>query len=279
MSEEEREPVGDAGDEGSDARAAGGRALRKRKRVDYALVEASVGVVGHVYLDAARFRVALEARRSKFTDAAAHVTSLRGDELTLEWVWRHGLRQPVRVDDRAGLGIAVPGPRFTVRDVADAVGWDRPIDIIDVATQTEIHGWTMSNWAYYFHNAGKRKATLNVISLEHSGTALEPLVRAPRVVRQLDWIDNVWPGRRHVAGQYPRVQHYCLMSVAGSYTDFHIDFGGTSVWYHVHTGAKTFLFVPPTPANLRTYEAWATSPDQATTFFGDLVDTCFQVRQ
>ena len=24
-----------------------------------------------------------------------------------------------------------------------------------------------------------------------------------------------------------------LMGTAGSYTDFHIDFGGTSVWYHV----------------------------------------------
>ena len=31
----------------------------------------------------------------------------------------------------------------------------------------------------------------------------------------------------------PRVSKYCLMSPAESYTDFHIDFGGTSVWYHV----------------------------------------------
>lgn len=30
---------------------------------------------------------------------------------------------------------------------------------------------------------------------------------------------------------YPKVQLYCLMSVQGSYTDFHIDFGGSSVWY------------------------------------------------
>ena len=29
---------------------------------------------------------------------------------------------------------------------------------------------------------------------------------------------------------HPKVQMYCLMSVAGSYTDFHVDFGGTSVW-------------------------------------------------
>lgn len=37
---------------------------------------------------------------------------------------------------------------------------------------------------------------------------------------------------------YPKVQKYCLMSVAGCYTDFHIDFGGTSVWYHIIRGSK-----------------------------------------
>ena len=31
----------------------------------------------------------------------------------------------------------------------------------------------------------------------------------------------------------PQVQKYCLMSVKDSYTDFHVDFGGTSVWYHI----------------------------------------------
>jgi hypothetical protein len=38
--------------------------------------------------------------------------------------------------------------------------------------------------------------------------------------------------------KYPKVQKYCLMSVAGCYTDFHIDFGGTSVWYHIIKGRK-----------------------------------------
>lgn len=81
------------------------------------------------------------------------------------------------------------------------------------------------------------------------------------MVRQIDWIDTVWPGRRTVAGEYPQVdravnslnitlftchehsqvQYYCLMSVAGSWIDFHIDFGGTSV---------SRPGVPNTPAQL-----------------------------
>lgn len=28
------------------------------------------------------------------------------------------------------------------------------------------------------------------------------------------------------------------MSVKGCYTDFHVDFGGTSVWYHILKGKK-----------------------------------------
>lgn len=48
-------------------------------------------------------------------------------------------------------------------------------------------------------------------------------VRAPRIARQVDWV-NVWPSQR--SRTRPRVQKYCLMSVANAYTDFHIDFGG-----------------------------------------------------
>lgn len=61
-------------------------------------------------------------------------------------------------------------------------------------------------------------------------------------------MDCVWP--RHLKDaqkestnaldemMYPKVQKYCLMSVKGCYTDFHIDFGGTSVWYHILKGGK-----------------------------------------
>ena len=31
----------------------------------------------------------------------------------------------------------------------------------------------------------------------------------------------------------PDVHKYCLISSKNSYTDFHVDFGGSSVWYHI----------------------------------------------
>jgi len=104
------------------------------------------------------------------------------------------------------------------------------------------------------------------------------MVRSPSVVRQLDWIDAVWPSSRRSVGQYPAVQYYCLMSVAGCYTDFHVDFGGTSVWYHVFKGEKRFLFIPPSTKNIAKYAEWTTSPKQSSTFFADWTPgQCFEV--
>jgi len=83
---------------------------------------------------------------------------------------------------------------------------------------------------------------------------------------------------RRSRGDYPQVQKYCLTGMAGSYTDFHIDFGGTSVWYHVVEGKKRFFLVPPTHENLKEFEKWTCSANQDNTFFGDLVpNQCFYI--
>ena len=236
------------------------RAQRSSRRViDYGLLDA--GASESIYGGGAeRFERVLASKATAFVPADVDV--LAGSTFDLSWVRRHGLQRPVVLPSREGLGMKLPGPGFTVRDVADVLGGDWPLDIIDVASQQELSGWNLAMWADYFHGAKERRAVLNVISLEFSGTPLAALVRAPRVVRQLDWSDIVWPRARTAAGQYPQVQHYCLMSVGGSYTDWHIDFSGSSVWYHVHTGAKRFLFAPPTEAVLAAYERWTTSPAQ-----------------
>ena len=61
------------------------------------------------------------------------------------------------------------------------------------------------------------------------------MVSPPRIISELSWVTNYWPENTGDTRTFirPEVQKYCLMSVKNSYTDFHIDFGGTSVWYHV----------------------------------------------
>jgi len=58
----------------------------------------------------------------------------------------------------------------------------------------------------------------------------------------MDHVTHCWPISKRTKPngeqelEWPKVQKYCLLSPSGAYTDFHIDFGGTSVWYHVHKG-------------------------------------------
>lgn len=64
------------------------------------------------------------------------------------------------------------------------------------------------------------------------------------------------------------------MSVSGCYTDFHIDFGGTSVWYHILKGEKVFLLIPPSKKNYDAFTTWHRDELQETVFFGDMVEAC-----
>ncbi|XP_015376816.1 PREDICTED: jmjC domain-containing histone demethylation protein 1 [Diuraphis noxia] len=159
------------------------------------------------------------------------------------------------------------------------------LDVMDVNTQKNFE-MTMKEWTKYYEEPVKDKL-LNVISLEFSHTKLENYIKRPNIVRELDWVDCVWP--KHLKESqtestnviddmmYPKVQKYCLMSVKGCYTDFHIDFGGTSVWYHILKGSKVFWLIPPTEQNIKLYEQWILSGKQGDIFFGDTVEQCGRV--
>lgn len=62
------------------------------------------------------------------------------------------------------------------------------------------------------------------------------------------------------------------MSVEDCYTDFHVDFGGSSVCYHVKSGEKHFYLVKPTEANMEKLLSWNSSENQKARFFLDEVD-------
>ncbi|XP_042340243.1 lysine (K)-specific demethylase 2Aa isoform X2 [Plectropomus leopardus] len=215
------------------------------------------------------------------------VLRMLGKDLTYEFVQRGGLRDPIIFEKPDGLGIKMPDPDFSVNDVKMFVGSRRMIDVMDVSTQkgTEM---SMAQWTRYYETPPcQREKLYNVISLEFSHTKLENLVKRPTTVDLIDWVDNMWP--RHLKErqrdstnsindmQYPKVQKYCLMSVEGCYTDFHIDFGGTSVWYHILRGSKVFWLIPPTPQNLELYENWVLSGKQGDVFLGDRATDCQRI--
>ena len=166
---------------------------------------------------------------------------------------------------------------LTVRKVAELYGPEEKVEVIDVKSQNgEGKKWNMRRWADYYESSGD-KVVRNVISLEVSQSRLGRLIRRPQIVRDLDLQDSVWPTELQAKGEIPRVQFYCLMSVADCFTDFHIDFGGSSVFYHILKGKKTFFFIPPKEKHLKKYEEWCLSPAQNWTFLGGQTKECYRV--
>ncbi|XP_034047967.1 lysine-specific demethylase 2B isoform X2 [Thalassophryne amazonica] len=218
---------------------------------------------------------------------ADFVHLMEGKAFTYEYVQKEALRIPLIFKEKDGLGIRMPEQEFTVSEIKGLVGSRRSVDVMDVSTQKGSE-MSMAQFVRYYETPEEERDKLfNVISLEFSHTKLENLIKRPTVVDQVDWVDNMWPPvlkesqteATNVLSvmKYPKVQRYCLMSVKGCYTDFHIDFGGTSVWYHVFKGQKVFWLVPPTLHNLALYEDWVLSGKQSDVFLGDRADGCQRV--
>lgn len=200
-----------------------------------------------------------------------------GDATTVDdWFARDPESQNVPDHGQDALDMVVP-PNLTVRKVAELYGPEEKVEVIDVKSQNgEGKKWNMRRWADYYENTSN-KVVRNVISLEVSQSTLGRLIRRPQIVRDLDLQDSVWPAELQAKGEFPRVQFYCLMSVADCFTDFHIDFGGSSVFYHILKGKKTFFFIPPKEKHLKKYEDWCMSPAQNWTFLGDQTKECYRV--
>lgn len=200
-----------------------------------------------------------------------HVDILDSDELTKEYVLSTGLPKPVLVPlvgEEAGMTLPCKRDDVTVEWIAEKVGEDEPVEVMDVLSQqSESPGWNLGQWKRYFYMREKDRIR-NVISLEVSDVeGLGDAFVRPKMVRDLDLVDKVWL-QNGTDEERPKVTTYCLMSIAGSYTDFHIDFSGTPVYYTVCHGSKTFLMYPPTDENLELYTSWCKEPQQNFTWFG-----------
>ncbi|GAA5971134.1 hypothetical protein JCM3765_004702 [Sporobolomyces pararoseus] len=200
------------------------------------------------------------------------------EELTMEWIYgEEGMLEPFVVETPDGLGMSMPKRDITVGEIAELIGPQTPLEVIDCASQSSLSNWTLGQWAQYYSSPDRDKVR-NVISLEVSETKLGKMVVAPELVRNLDWVDTIWPDDMKLPGQFPRVQKYCLMSVEKCWTDWHVDFAGSSVFYHVLKGGKTFYFIRPTPTNLAAYERWSGSTErQEQEWLGDSCDEVLKI--
>uniref|UniRef100_G3PB86 PHD finger protein 2 n=1 Tax=Gasterosteus aculeatus aculeatus TaxID=481459 RepID=G3PB86_GASAC len=200
------------------------------------------------------------------------VVKLSGGQLTVDYLEEGGFNEPILVQKKDGLGMSMPAPTFYISDVENYVGPDVGVDVVDVTKQTDCK-MKLKEFVDYYYSTNRKKV-LNVINLEFSDTRMNSIVESPQIVRRLSWAENYWPNDA-LLGK-PKVTKYCLICVKDSYTDFHIECGGASVWYHVLKGEKIFFLIKPTSANLSLYERWRSSSNHSEMFFADQVDKCYK---
>ncbi|KAB5537031.1 hypothetical protein PHYPO_G00114160 [Pangasianodon hypophthalmus] len=213
-----------------------------------------------------------ELRSRTFPSSEDVVVKLSGNQLTLDYLEENGFNEPILIQKKEGLGMTMPAPTFYVSDVENYVGPDILVDVVDVTKQTDSK-MKLKEFVDYYYSTNRKKV-LNVINLEFSQTRMASIVESPQIVRRLSWVENYWPDDA-LLGK-PQVTKYCLICVKDSYTDFHIECAGASVWYHVLKGEKIFFLIKPTSANLSLYERWRSSSNHCEMFFADQVDKCYK---
>ncbi|TRY92600.1 hypothetical protein DNTS_029260, partial [Danionella cerebrum] len=193
-----------------------------------------------------------ELRSRTFPSSEDVVVKLSGSQLTLDYLEENGFNEPILIQKKDGPDVLV--------------------DVVDVTKQTDSK-MKLKEFVDFYYSTNRKKV-LNVINLEFSDTRMDNIVDSPEIVHKLSWVENYWPDDA-LLGK-PKVSKYCLICVKDSYTDFHIECGGASVWYHVLKGEKIFFLIKPTSANLSLFERWRSSSNHSEMFFADQVDKCYK---
>ncbi|KAK6748625.1 hypothetical protein RB195_001317 [Necator americanus] len=193
------------------------------------------------------------------------------------------------IEQPRGLELRVPDKEenFSLRSIVEILGRSYKVDTIDVYRQV-----TQSMCIGTFYDkmvAPQRLRLYNILSLEFSqNESMRKMISPPILVPELSFVHKLWPDKNDLVNWDPELQQvvevleehrrnkpevalFCLCGMAGSYTDFHIDFGGSSVWYHIYEGQKIFYIVEPTDEFLDLFEEHQRSETKTETFFGDLL--------
>lgn len=202
----------------------------------------------------------------------------------------------VRSDEKDELNMMIPEDRLGFDVLERYVDPSLEIPTIDVETQGEGPMMSLRDLKAYFDTPEKnRSRLLNVVSFNLGYTALDGYIVPPAVVRDMDVVGRCWPSgdaryqkddnpfsethMRKVEEAYscPKTLAYLLMGPAGAYTDWHVDMGGSSVWYHVIRGSKIFMAAPDTEHNRNEFVSWSSSEEQVE-FLGDRLEKCVRLR-
>ena len=78
------------------------------------------------------------------------IPDIRVGHLTKEYFQKNGFRQPLVIEGNLeDLELQVPSKDCTMSDIAQRVGSNYPIKVIEVGRQLQHEGWTIGQYAKY----------------------------------------------------------------------------------------------------------------------------------
>ena len=106
---------------------------------------------------------------------------MAASDLTLSWLASDptAFSEPIFIASPEGLDMRVLPADIKISEIASLVGPETPIDVIDVASQSGLHSWTLGRWAEYYEKPGPREKIRNVISLELSSSPIKDRIASP----------------------------------------------------------------------------------------------------
>ncbi|EGT55132.1 hypothetical protein CAEBREN_25500 [Caenorhabditis brenneri] len=181
--------------------------------------------------------------------------------------------EPHLFETKDDLHLVIPNLKF--EDLKTVLNPEHKITVI-VGGEAAKEEWTIEKFLDKFENWDDKEGTLNNLSLEvtNSHPELSEQIVVPEFVREHSIVDKV-EGllKKRIAEleaaqikqtlvtllkkkleNLPQLQKYLILSTKNSFTDIHIDFSASSVYYHVVVGKKIFYFCRPTKEMLEAYK-------------------------
>ncbi|KAI6060911.1 Histone lysine demethylase PHF8 [Aix galericulata] len=109
-----------------------------------------------------------ELRGRTFPSADEVLLKPSGAQLTVEYLEEKTFSVPILVARKEGLGMTLPPPTFSARDVEHYVGAEKEIEVMDVGRQVPLK-MKLGDFVTYFCGT-RRDRVLNVTGLEFSDT-------------------------------------------------------------------------------------------------------------
>lgn len=176
---------------------------------------------------------------------------MRGQQLSVKELVISGFDKPILIETKDGLEVITP-PGFSLDTLQSHYPDNPSVEAIEVTRQVKVTLKLKALLTHYtIFNSGRTDvftAKLDLAERPSLGDHFSP----PRIVRKLSWVDQYWPN----VPFKPLLSKYLFLSMENAFTDFHIDLGGASAWYHVLQGEQVFYLIEPTRENLARFERW-----------------------